>query len=170
ADEDDLITRRNVLLTLLNQIGSVVVRISEDAQDVRLEIFIHGAQGRNVGTAGNAPGRPEIQKHYAPAQIFQVQKATVKLSKLHVRSRRKVLLNTRVVWRFSFGNRDRFQMRLEIRQPCCQMRTCQQRHAIAHHEQADQNQNDAGDDFDFVQMPSKLSVETQKLINAQTGD
>src|SRR5438105_11215789 len=86
TSEDDLITLRNVLLELLNQIGGVVIRDSNDAQATRREIFFHGTQRRNFGTAGNAPGRPEIQQHHASAQIFQMQRATVQLSELPIRS------------------------------------------------------------------------------------
>ena len=85
AVEQDRVIDFDLLLKTLNIRDCVVPGCADDREAFGFQFTMHLVEFGNLRAAGNAPRRPEVQEHDAPAQVAQTDWLARSILQLNVR-------------------------------------------------------------------------------------
>src|ERR1700752_411798 len=125
-------------------------------------------QSRDLLATWNAVGGPEIQQYYLTLQFLKSEGFSRKSLKLDIRHRLEFGIAGGLRISDRFRSFVQLQPSFSIWNPSNHLRTRKRRRLARHHENANENQYDAGNHLDLVQVLPEVLVKAQKLIDAQT--
>src|SRR5947209_7649351 len=176
--ERDGVVLPHVFLILADEVGGVARRDADHAEAARGEAALHLVEAGDFRAAGDAPGRPEVQEHDLPAQFTQLQGLAVGRLQVNVRrwlSRdvvRRTVRGVRRLRRLRCSRVDGWRLLhyvLGVRQ-VARRDARDPGQTVGRDHQADDDEQHARSDLDFVQVSPKPGVEAEELVEHKSRD